>query len=88
METILLLAHTDADGSLPKAALEALGTAKSLGGNLVIGLVGADVQAAANSVAAAAGRGWESWDGWDGASPTACFVRGSRAGTGGTGCRS
>ncbi len=52
METILLLAHTDADGSLPKAALEALGTAKSLGGNLVIGLVGADVQAAANSVAA------------------------------------
>jgi len=52
METILLLAHTDADGALPKAALEALGTAQSLGGNLVIGLVGADVQAAANSVAA------------------------------------
>ena len=52
MDTILLLAHTDTDGSLPKAALEALGAAKSLGGNLVVGLVGADVQTAANSVAA------------------------------------
>ena len=53
METILLLAHTDADGSLPKAALEALGAVRAeLGGaRLVIGIIGADLQLAANSVA-------------------------------------
>ena len=32
METILVLAHTEADGSLAKPALEALGAAKTLGG--------------------------------------------------------
>ncbi len=48
---VLLLAHTEGDGSLGKAALEALGAAKSLGGELLIGLYGAEVQAAANSIA-------------------------------------
>lgn len=57
MDTILLLAHTEANGSLAKAALEALGTAKSLnaalpGSAFVVGLVGENVQAAANQVAA------------------------------------
>ncbi|OHE82738.1 MAG: electron transfer flavoprotein subunit alpha [Verrucomicrobia bacterium GWF2_62_7] len=51
METILVLAHTETDGSLAKAALEALGAAKTLGGALVVGLVGENVQAAANSIA-------------------------------------
>ena len=56
METILFLAHTEADGSLGKAALESLNAAKSLasaleGSTLVVGLVGADVQAAANQIA-------------------------------------
>jgi electron transfer flavoprotein alpha subunit len=56
MENILFLAHTDADGSLGKAALEALAAATqlagALGGALVVGLTGADVQAAANQIAA------------------------------------
>ena len=34
METILVLAHTEADGSLGKAALETLGAAKSLSASL------------------------------------------------------
>jgi electron transfer flavoprotein alpha subunit len=57
METILVLAHTEADGSLAKSAREALhaaaGLHKSLAGSaFVIGLVGDHVQAAANSIAA------------------------------------
>lgn len=57
METILLLAHTEADGSLAKSAREALHAARALnktiaGSNLVVGLVGESVQAAANSIAA------------------------------------
>ena len=51
METILVLAHTEADGSLAKNALEALGAAKTLGGTLIVGLIGADVKAAANGIA-------------------------------------
>lgn len=56
METILFLAHTESDGSLGKAALESLNAAKTLaasltGSTLVTGLVGADVQAAANQIA-------------------------------------
>lgn len=50
METILILAHTENDGSLARAALETLGAAKSLGAKLVVGLVGAHVQTAANQV--------------------------------------
>lgn len=55
METLLCLAHTDADGALGKPALEALGTARALAasltnGQFALGLVGPDVQAAANQV--------------------------------------
>jgi electron transfer flavoprotein alpha subunit len=51
METILLLAHTEAGGSLAKPALEALTAALQLGGEVVVGLAGADTQAAANQIA-------------------------------------
>jgi electron transfer flavoprotein alpha subunit len=56
METILLLAHTEADGSLAKSAREALHAAATLhksltGSKLVVGLVGESVQAAADSIA-------------------------------------
>ena len=56
METILLLANSDTDGSFAKASLEALGAAKNLttnlpGSRLVIGLVGQAIQPAANRIA-------------------------------------
>ena len=56
METILFLAHTEADGSLGKAALESLAVAKELAANLagsalVSGLVGGEVQLAADQIA-------------------------------------
>src|SRR5664280_744620 len=51
METILVLVHTEADGSLAKNALEVLGAAKSLKGTLVVGLIGENLQAAANRIA-------------------------------------
>lgn len=56
METILFLAHTEADGSLGKAALETLGAAQTLhtqltGSTLIAGLIGASVQPAANQIA-------------------------------------
>ncbi len=51
MESILVLAHTETDGTLGKAALEALSAALALGGELTVGLVGAQVQAAADQVA-------------------------------------
>jgi electron transfer flavoprotein alpha subunit len=61
MESILCLVHTDADGSLAKPAFEALAVATEmaagLGGAAVdIGLIGADVAAAANAVAGAGAR--------------------------------
>ncbi len=57
MEKILLLAHTEAGGSLAKSAREALRAAATLskalpGSGLVVGLIGENVQAAANSIAA------------------------------------
>jgi len=57
MEDILLLVHTEADGSLAKSTREALHVAATLhkslaGSKLVIGLVGESVQAAADSIAA------------------------------------
>jgi electron transfer flavoprotein alpha subunit len=57
METILILAHTEADGSLAKTAREALHAAATLhkalaGSKLVAGLIGENVQAAANSIGA------------------------------------
>lgn len=51
MEKILFLAHTEPDGSLGKAALEALAAAVSLGGELTVGLVGADASEAAGQIA-------------------------------------
>jgi len=56
MESILLLAHTEPDGTLPKPALAALTTVKSLAGSLPgaawsVGLVGTGVQGAANQLA-------------------------------------
>jgi electron transfer flavoprotein alpha subunit len=53
VESILLLAHAEADGSLGRPALEALAAAKNLGGELHIGLVGAQVQKGADLVAGA-----------------------------------
>jgi len=60
-QNILFLAHVDESGIvLPKVAYEALGAAvdaaSQLGGTLTIGLVGENVQAAANTVAAAGAR--------------------------------
>ena len=57
METILVLAHTENDGSLAKSAREALHAAATLhksltGSKLVVGFVGENVQAAAKSIAA------------------------------------
>lgn len=56
METILLLAHTETDGTLGKSALEALGAARTLhtalpGSTLVAGLLGGNTQPAANQIA-------------------------------------
>ena len=57
MENILVIAHTEPDGSLEKAAREALGAAVKLrrelsGANLAVGLVtGGEAQSAANSIA-------------------------------------
>ncbi len=51
METVLFLAHTEAGGGLGKTALEALAAAQSLGGTLAAGLLGAEVQAAADTIA-------------------------------------
>jgi electron transfer flavoprotein alpha subunit len=56
MPSLLFLAHTEADGSLSKVALETLSAAKTLadalsGGAFSVALVGAEVQAAANQIA-------------------------------------
>ena len=56
METILLLAATEADGTLGKPALEALKAASDLaarfsGSSLVVGLFGETIQLAANAIA-------------------------------------
>jgi electron transfer flavoprotein alpha subunit len=53
MEPILLLVHTETDGTLAKPALEALGAALSLGGELSVGLVGGEIQPAANQISGA-----------------------------------
>jgi electron transfer flavoprotein alpha subunit len=56
METVLFLAHTESDGSLGKPALEALGAARTLAlaladATLAAGLVGEQVQPAADAIA-------------------------------------
>jgi len=53
MDTILLLTPTEADGSLPRAALEALSAARSAGGEIVAGLFGARTGPAAAQLGAA-----------------------------------
>ncbi len=57
METILLLAHTETDGSLAQSAREALHVAATLHksvavSQLVVGLIGENVQSAADAIAA------------------------------------
>ncbi len=49
-ETTLCLLHTENDGTLSRACLEALGAAKALG-SFSVGLIGGDVKAAADSIA-------------------------------------
>ena len=61
MEKILVLLHVDETGSsLPKLALEVLGTgqelAVALGSTLTVGIIGAEVKAAANQIASCGGR--------------------------------
>jgi len=56
MENILLLLHTEADGTLAKSALESLQTVQSLAGGLgapgfSVGIVGEKIQDAANRIA-------------------------------------
>jgi electron transfer flavoprotein alpha subunit len=56
MENILFLAYTEADGSLAKGALETLGAAKDVAAatnaKFSVGLIGGEVQNAANAIAA------------------------------------
>ena len=56
MENILFLAHSEADGTLSTAALEALGAAVELkqarNGTLAVALYGAQIQSAADSISA------------------------------------
>jgi electron transfer flavoprotein alpha subunit len=50
MESILLLTHSDPDGAIPRAGLEALSAAKALGGAVTAGVFGASVDRAAASL--------------------------------------
>jgi len=55
METVLFLSHTDSQGKLPRIALEALTAARGLstmlaGSTLKIGLVGEEIQSAADAI--------------------------------------
>jgi electron transfer flavoprotein alpha subunit len=47
----LLLTHSEPDGTLPRAALEALSAAKSLGGPITVGIFGGEVARAAAALA-------------------------------------
>jgi electron transfer flavoprotein alpha subunit len=52
MDKILILIHTEPDGSLPKSALEVIGGARTLAdASMIVGLVGEDIQGAADSIA-------------------------------------
>ena len=53
METVLLLALVEPDGTLARPALEALSAALALGGELAVGLVGGEAAGAANQIAGA-----------------------------------
>jgi electron transfer flavoprotein alpha subunit len=70
METILLLLHTESDGTLAPSAREAVTKALDLrrqlnAAPLAIGLVGGEVQAAANSLAECSATRWLSVSGAD-----------------------
>ena len=73
METILFLAHTEADGTLAKPALESLGAAtdlsKQLSATLAVGIYGADAQAGANAIAACGAQRFLSVSGEDFSQP-------------------
>ncbi len=73
METILFLAHTEADGTLAKAALEALGAAtdlsKQLSVPLAVGLYGPTAQAAASAVGSCGAQRFLSVSGQDFSQP-------------------
>jgi electron transfer flavoprotein alpha subunit len=56
MEKILVLLHTNDEGALPKAALETLASAQSLGAQYDLAVTGAGAEAAAQSVGAGAAR--------------------------------
>ena len=51
MESILVLAHTEPDGSLARPALETITAAKEFGGGFSVGIIGAETQTAANQIA-------------------------------------
>jgi len=51
VEKTLLLAHTENDGTVGKPGLEALAAALALGGEVTVGLAGADTGAAARQIA-------------------------------------
>lgn len=53
METILVLLHTEADGGIAKAGLEAVEAAREFNGSLVVGIVGSRTATAAQAVAGA-----------------------------------
>ena len=74
MENILLLVHTEADGTLAKSALESLQAAQTLadalgGASLSVGLVGEKIQAAANQLAASGATRFLGVEGSDFAQP-------------------
>jgi electron transfer flavoprotein alpha subunit len=50
VETVLVLLHTEADGSLSRSSLEALSCAMQLASEVAVGLVGSSVQAAADAI--------------------------------------
>lgn len=60
MENVLFLAHVESDGALGGAALEALASARELaqGASLSVGLIGKEVQAAADSIADCGAARW------------------------------
>lgn len=58
MESVLVLLHTESDGSLGKSAFETLGAARTLGMPFQVGLVGGEVKAAADSIAGCGATGF------------------------------
>lgn len=70
METILFLAHTQSDGTLPASALETLNAAlevaeKMQGATLTVGLIGENVQAAADAIVASGAQKFLAVEGTD-----------------------